>query len=72
MVTNSWFLYKVTNLIDGKLYIGVTKDFESRKKQHIYSFKQKKGLLSKAVNKYGKENFYLKLFVKGLKVIFMN
>ena len=65
METNSWFLYKVTNLLDGKLYIGVTKDFESRKKQHIYSFKQKKGLLSRAINKYGKENFLFEVICEG-------
>lgn len=65
MAANSWLLYKVTNLIDGKLYIGVTKDFESRKKQHIYSFKQKKGLLSRAINKYGKDNFLFEVICEG-------
>ena len=29
-------IYKVTNLINGKIYIGQTQDYERRKKNHIY------------------------------------
>lgn len=65
MRDKSWFLYKVTNILDGKLYIGVTKNFQSRKRQHTYSFKQKKGLLSRAINKYGKENFVFEVICEG-------
>lgn len=65
MENKSWFLYKVTNLLDGKLYIGVTKNFERRKKQHHLNTKQKKGLLSRAIGKYGKENFIFEVICEG-------
>lgn len=65
MKIKSWFLYKVTNLLDSKVYIGVTKNFDSRKRQHIYNFKQKKGLLSRAIDKHGKENFLFEIICEG-------
>lgn len=65
MKNKSWFLYKVTNMIDNKIYIGVTKNFEKRKRQHICNTKQLKGLLSRAINKYGKENFVFQILCEG-------
>lgn len=65
MQNKSWFLYKVTNMLDNKIYIGVTKNFEKRKKQHIQNTKQLKGLLSRAINKYGKENFIFEIICEG-------
>lgn len=48
-------IYKATNLVNNKSYIGQTKNFEKRKKQHLkakddYVFHQ-------ALRKYGKDNF---------------
>jgi group I intron endonuclease len=47
-------IYKITNIIDGKCYVGCTKDWEIRKKQHEKSTNYR---LSLAINKFGPENF---------------
>lgn len=55
-------IYKITNLVNGKVYIGQSKDIEKRFKEHIRhskdEYKKKpKSYLHKAINKYGKEMF---------------
>lgn len=53
-------VYKILNKINGKLYIGVTKNFYNRFAQHKSSLLKNKHhsiLLQRAVNKYGIENF---------------
>lgn len=54
-------IYRITNLVNGKMYIGQTiRDVNVRFKEHISSSKNpKKPILplSKALNKYGVENF---------------
>lgn len=47
-------LYKITNLINGKCYIGQTKNWSQRMSRHR---KEKKSAISIAINKYGIENF---------------
>lgn len=54
------YIYKITNQINGKIYIGQTRfSVEQRYKQHLYE--ANKGELSyplyKAIRKYGNENF---------------
>lgn len=51
------YIYKVTNLVNGKIYIGQSVDPIRRIKQHI-DVRSKQGyLLNYAVKKYGVENF---------------
>jgi hypothetical protein len=53
-------LYKITNLINGKSYVGSTKHFSSRYRSHLSFLKSGKSsckILQNAVNKYGIENF---------------
>ena len=56
-----YYIYKITNLINNKVYIGQTKNFEQRKKTHIRDSKNKKFLISRAINKYGVENFLFEI-----------
>lgn len=54
-------IYKATNIINNKIYIGATKyTLEQRKKGHIKHANSKnkpKGYFQKAIIKYGEENF---------------
>lgn len=53
------YIYKITNLINGKIYIGKTNNtIESRFKKHcLDSLKYKERPLYRAFNKYGIKNF---------------
>lgn len=55
------YIYKITNQINGKIYIGKTlKDISSRWREHCKAAKKvccEKRPLYMAINKYGIENF---------------
>ena len=57
------YIYKITNQINGKIYIGKTlKTVEERFKEHCNDYKKErkeKRPLYLAMNKYGIENFYI-------------
>ena len=60
-------IYKITNQINGKFYIGSSKDLSRRKKDHFRLLK--KGinhsiLLQRAVNKYGIDNFIFEVIAE--------
>lgn len=60
-------IYKITNKINGKFYIGSSKDLVRRRKDHFRLLK--KGinhsvLLQRAVNKYGLDNFVFEVLVE--------
>ena len=48
-------IYKITNLINGKIYIGSTCNFKDRKSKH--KNKRSDSLISRAIFKYGWDNF---------------
>lgn len=55
-MNKSYIIYKVTNKINGKIYIGKTYNLEKRKKQHIGDIDN--GLpFHNALKKYGIDNF---------------
>lgn len=60
-------VYKVTNKIDGKIYVGQT--IQNLKRRWICHCKDAKrkddGLLHKAINQYGKENFMIEKIDEG-------
>lgn len=63
-MNNKCGVYKIQNKIDGKLYIGSSKDIERRKKEHLCRLRQNNHdnqYLQNAYNKYGKENFIFEI-----------
>lgn len=58
-------VYKITNLINDKLYIGITK--RNPKIRFNEHFSNKNELLYKAKEKYGKENFLLEIIEKNIQ-----
>ena len=54
------FIYKITNKINGKIYIGQTiRSIKRRINQHTNINGKNNSILNKAVRKYGKENFQI-------------
>lgn len=50
-------IYKITNLVNGKVYIGKSVDIENRWKQHLVKARTCQFVLYKAMRKYGVDNF---------------
>ena len=52
-------IYKVTNTVNGKIYIGQSINFKKRKRKHIYDSKNILDNMAfhKAINKYGESSF---------------
>lgn len=53
-------IYKITNLINNRIYIGQSDRLNEREREHFYRLKNKthhNEHLQKAFNKYGKDNF---------------
>jgi len=56
------YIYKITNTVNGKLYIGQTvKNIEVRFKEHVNASKNTNYKLYKAMRKYGTDNFIIKV-----------
>lgn len=54
-------VYKITNLINSKCYIGCTINLNSRIAKHLSGKFSGSTILYKAVNKYGKDNFEIEV-----------
>ena len=54
-------IYKITNKINGKIYIGQSINPEQRFEQHCRKKEKNASLINKAINKYGKSNFELSI-----------
>ena len=60
-------IYQIKNLINGKIYLGQTQDFETRKKHHFWKLKGNYHYnehLQSAFNKYGEENFVFEILIE--------
>lgn len=63
---SSCFLYKITNLVNGKLYIGITNRPETRRREHLYGKRTGSvSLIKQAVLKYGPDNFKFEVICEG-------
>jgi len=60
-------IYKATNIINQKIYIGQTKSFEQRRKGHLKDAKSGSGCrFHVAIRKYGEENFLFEVIEECL------
>lgn len=57
------YLYKITNLVNGKIYIGVTKNLKHREGCHLRFSGDR--LVNKAVKKYGSDSFSFDVLCVG-------
>ncbi len=82
LIFKNMIIYKITNIINGKIYIGQTiKTVEERWKQHYYEANNGSVFyFHKAIRKYGKENFKIETVcgcigsaerLKELEIIFI-
>ena len=66
------FIYKITNKINNKIYIGKTKkSVEQRYKRHIISSRNPKTYLHYSMNKYGVNNFCVEI-IEEVKIDELN
>lgn len=60
-------IYTITNLVNGKVYVGYSKNLESRKAKHFYELRSQthdNEYLQRAWNKYGEENFRYEILIE--------
>jgi group I intron endonuclease len=50
-------IYKATNIVNGKVYVGFDSNWPQRKYTHRYRCKERACVFHKAMMKYGKDNF---------------
>lgn len=67
-----FYVYKITNLINDKCYVGSTSDLKRRKREHYQAAKLKcyecySYPLQKAIRKYGIENFIFSILQEGIE-----
>lgn len=60
-----YFLYKITNIVNGKVYIGITGDPKRRRYEHLRKKSGSFSLVRLAVNKYGTDKFTFEVLVEG-------
>jgi group I intron endonuclease len=66
-------IYKATNTVNGKYYIGKTKNsLESRKKTHKLASTKKDWLFYRAINKHGFDNFKWEIIIECYDVKKLN
>lgn len=54
-------IYLITNLINGKMYVGLSVDIPKRWNKHTKTSKNKSRAIKNALNKYGVDNFNFKM-----------
>ena len=64
-INKEYIVYKATNKINGKIYVGKTYNFEKRKKEHIYDIDNDIPF-HRALKKYGIDNFEWEIIDTGI------
>jgi len=59
------YLYTITNHVNGRMYVGITNNFERRCKEHKSGYGSL--LVKRAIKKYGLEAFEFRIICKGLE-----
>ena len=60
-------IYKITNKINNKVYIGQSKDVHRRFLEHISGRKNGTSVIHNAIEKYGVENFKIEIIEKDIE-----
>lgn len=64
-----YYIYKIENLKNGKIYIGLTNNLERRRKRHFSDLRRKchdNSFLQKEFNEFGEENFSFEKIFEGM------
>ena len=61
------YLYQITNLINGKIYIGQTNNIQKRWSNHKCGNSPNQ-VIAKAIKKYGKENFQFEVLYRNISI----
>ena len=64
-MSESAFLYRITNSINGMQYIGVTKNPKVRFRGHAFHNTKTRSILKSAMKKYGAENFNMEILLES-------
>lgn len=64
------YVYKITNLINQKHYIGITNNYKKRwsNEKTLPKDKKRQQLINKKINQYGKENFSFEVLFSNLSI----
>lgn len=64
------YVYKITNNINKKIYIGITNNYKKRWANECAhrSDPKRNQVISKAIHKYGKENFTFEVLFSNLSI----
>lgn len=58
-------VYVITNVLNGKQYVGVTKNISSRMRSHASHTIPTKAAIKNAIKKYGREHFTIEVLEEG-------
>ena len=61
------YVYKITNLVNNKIYIGITNNYKRRFREHKTNHNPK-SLICKAIQKYGEEKFAFEILYSNLSI----
>lgn len=64
-MNNKAFVYVITNLLNGKKYVGVTRDMRRRMNAHASHTIATRAAIKNAIKKYGRENFQMEVLEEG-------